>query len=151
MLTLPLCTTNERGIVTPVVCSVCFHTFVSISKAQAKQRAGRAGRTGPGKCYRLYTERAYRDEMLKTQVGVYRTYSILSTLNSMLSLNIVTAVCYCNINSTKYCLCSGKRCVISRYLRFSVLTWPVQCCLSKLWASMIYWPSTSWTLLLYSH
>ena len=31
-----------------------------ISQAQAKQRAGRAGRTGPGKCYRLYTERAYR-------------------------------------------------------------------------------------------
>jgi len=27
-----------------------------ISQASAKQRAGRAGRTGPGKCYRLYTE-----------------------------------------------------------------------------------------------
>jgi pre-mRNA-splicing factor ATP-dependent RNA helicase DHX15/PRP43 len=26
-----------------------------ISKASAKQRAGRAGRTQPGKCYRLYT------------------------------------------------------------------------------------------------
>ena len=25
-----------------------------ISKAQAEQRAGRAGRTAPGKCYRLY-------------------------------------------------------------------------------------------------
>ena len=34
-----------------------------ISQAQAKQRSGRAGRTGPGKCYRLYTERAYNDEM----------------------------------------------------------------------------------------
>lgn len=31
-----------------------------VSQAGAKQRAGRAGRTGPGKCYRLYTERAYR-------------------------------------------------------------------------------------------
>ncbi|KAG6332920.1 hypothetical protein ID866_6173, partial [Astraeus odoratus] len=31
-----------------------------ISQAQARQRAGRAGRTGPGKCYRLYTEAAYR-------------------------------------------------------------------------------------------
>ena len=29
-----------------------------ISQASAKQRAGRAGRTGPGKCYRLYTESA---------------------------------------------------------------------------------------------
>jgi hypothetical protein len=26
-----------------------------ISQASARQRAGRAGRTGPGKCYRLYT------------------------------------------------------------------------------------------------
>lgn len=31
-----------------------------VSQAGAKQRAGRAGRTGPGKTYRLYTERAYR-------------------------------------------------------------------------------------------
>lgn len=30
-----------------------------ISKASAKQRAGRAGRTRPGKCFRLYTEKAY--------------------------------------------------------------------------------------------
>merc|ERR1711988_1924682 len=39
-----------------------------ISQAQARQRAGRAGRTGPGKCYRLYTESAYRQEMLPTAV-----------------------------------------------------------------------------------
>ena len=30
-----------------------------ISKASAKQRAGRAGRTRPGKCFRLYTEESY--------------------------------------------------------------------------------------------
>ena len=35
-------------------------TVVPISQASARQRAGRAGRTGPGKCYRLYTEAAYR-------------------------------------------------------------------------------------------
>ncbi|BFG37688.1 hypothetical protein CerSpe_239620 [Prunus speciosa] len=34
-----------------------------ISQASAEQRAGRAGRTGPGKCYRLYTESAYHNEM----------------------------------------------------------------------------------------
>ncbi|EON62114.1 adenosinetriphosphatase [Coniosporium apollinis CBS 100218] len=33
-----------------------------ISQANASQRAGRAGRTGPGKCFHLYTERAFRDE-----------------------------------------------------------------------------------------
>lgn len=30
-----------------------------ISQATAKQRAGRAGRNRPGKCYRLYTEEDY--------------------------------------------------------------------------------------------
>uniref|UniRef100_A0A1I7XZB9 RNA helicase n=1 Tax=Steinernema glaseri TaxID=37863 RepID=A0A1I7XZB9_9BILA len=34
-----------------------------ISKASAMQRSGRAGRTKPGKCFRLYTEKAYKDEM----------------------------------------------------------------------------------------
>ncbi|CAJ1850627.1 unnamed protein product [Sphenostylis stenocarpa] len=39
-----------------------------ISQASAKQRAGRAGRTGPGKCFRLYTESAYRNEMCPTTI-----------------------------------------------------------------------------------
>mmetsp|Transcript_7755 Transcript_7755/g.15640 ORF Transcript_7755/g.15640 Transcript_7755/m.15640 type:complete len:1328 (-) Transcript_7755:1924-5907(-) len=39
-----------------------------ISQASARQRAGRAGRTGPGKCYRLYTEIAYKQEMIPTNV-----------------------------------------------------------------------------------
>ncbi|KAI6215765.1 hypothetical protein M3Y94_00423000 [Aphelenchoides besseyi] len=34
-----------------------------ISKASAMQRAGRAGRTRAGKCFRLYTEKAYKTEM----------------------------------------------------------------------------------------
>ena len=34
-------------------------TATPVSKASATQRAGRAGRTRPGKCYRLYTQRAY--------------------------------------------------------------------------------------------
>lgn len=35
----------------------------AISQASAQQRAGRAGRTRPGKCFRLYTEKAYQKEM----------------------------------------------------------------------------------------
>lgn len=34
-----------------------------ISKASALQRAGRAGRTQPGKCYRLYTEQSFKEEL----------------------------------------------------------------------------------------
>ena len=36
---------------------------VTISKAAANQRAGRAGRTGPGKCFRLYTAWSYMHEL----------------------------------------------------------------------------------------
>ena len=35
-------------------------TATTVSKAAAAQRAGRAGRTKPGKCFRLYTEDAFR-------------------------------------------------------------------------------------------
>ncbi|KAL2916218.1 DEAH-box ATP-dependent RNA helicase prp43 [Polyrhizophydium stewartii] len=34
-----------------------------ISKASAQQRAGRAGRTRPGKCFRLYTEKAFMKDL----------------------------------------------------------------------------------------
>lgn len=36
-------------------------TATPLSKAAAAQRAGRAGRTRPGKCFRLYTEEAYNN------------------------------------------------------------------------------------------
>lgn len=36
-----------------------------ISKASALQRAGRAGRTRPGKCFRLYTEEAFKKELIE--------------------------------------------------------------------------------------
>lgn len=35
-----------------------------ISKASARQRAGRAGRTRPGKCFRLYTEESFNTQLL---------------------------------------------------------------------------------------
>jgi len=34
-----------------------------ISRASCKQRAGRAGRTRPGKCYRLFTERSFDKDL----------------------------------------------------------------------------------------
>ncbi|KAL2643858.1 hypothetical protein R1flu_011445 [Riccia fluitans] len=53
-----------------------------ISQASARQRAGRAGRTGPGKCYRLYTESAYRNEMLPTTVPEIQRINLgMTTLN----------------------------------------------------------------------
>lgn len=34
---------------------------VPISKVSGLQRAGRAGRTGPGSCYRLYSTQCFED------------------------------------------------------------------------------------------
>lgn len=59
-----------------------------ISQAQAKQRAGRAGRTGPGKCYRLYTERAYRDEMLTTPVPEIQRTNLSETVLQLKAMGI---------------------------------------------------------------
>lgn len=57
-------------------------------QAQAKQRAGRAGRTGPGKCYRLYTERAYRDEMMATNVPEIQRTNLASTVLQLKAMGI---------------------------------------------------------------
>merc|ERR1712113_696539 len=59
-----------------------------ISQAEAKQRAGRAGRTGPGKCYRLYTERAYRDEMLATPVPEIQRTNLADTVLKLKAMGI---------------------------------------------------------------
>jgi len=59
-----------------------------ISQAQAKQRSGRAGRTGPGKCYRLYTERSYNDEMLPTNVPELQRTNLASTVLSLKAMGI---------------------------------------------------------------
>ena len=39
-----------------------------ISRASAQQRAGRAGRVGPGKAFRLYTKWAYNNELLEDTI-----------------------------------------------------------------------------------
>ena len=45
---------------------------VSISRASAEQRAGRAGRTQPGKCYRLYKEEDYKSMAADTIPEILR-------------------------------------------------------------------------------
>ena len=59
-----------------------------ISQASAKQRAGRAGRTGPGKCYRLYTEAAYKHEMLPLSVPEIQRTNLAMTVLTMKAMGI---------------------------------------------------------------
>ena len=59
-----------------------------ISQASAKQRAGRAGRTGPEKCYRLYTESAYRNEMSPTSIPEIQRINLGLTMLTMKAMGI---------------------------------------------------------------
>ena len=46
---------------------------VPVSKASCNQRKGRAGRTGPGSCYRLYARKDFEARALYTTEEIYRT------------------------------------------------------------------------------
>ena len=59
-----------------------------ISQAQAKQRSGRAGRTGPGKCFRLYTEAAYQSEMLPTSIPEIQRQNLSTTILMLKAMGI---------------------------------------------------------------
>lgn len=59
-----------------------------ISQASAKQRAGRAGRTGPGKCYRLYTESAFHNEMSPTSIPEIQRINLGVTVLNMKAMGI---------------------------------------------------------------
>lgn len=59
-----------------------------ISQAQARQRSGRAGRTGPGKCYRLYTEAAYRNEMLPNPIPDIQRQNLSSTILQLKAMGV---------------------------------------------------------------
>ena len=51
-----------------------------ISQAAARQRAGRAGRTCPGKCFRLYTEQSYEEEMMGQTIPEIQRTNLETTL-----------------------------------------------------------------------
>ena len=55
----------------------------SISKANAKQRAGRAGRTKPGECYRLYTKQSYEKELVDHPIPEVLRSELSSTILSL--------------------------------------------------------------------
>ncbi|CAI5759823.1 unnamed protein product [Candida verbasci] len=59
-----------------------------ISQAQANQRSGRAGRTGPGKCYRLYTESAYLTQMLPNTIPEIQRQNLSHTILMLKAMGI---------------------------------------------------------------
>jgi pre-mRNA-splicing factor ATP-dependent RNA helicase DHX38/PRP16 len=59
-----------------------------ISQANANQRKGRAGRTGPGQCFRLYTENMYKYEMLVTNIPEIQRTNLGNTVLLLKSLGV---------------------------------------------------------------
>jgi pre-mRNA-splicing factor ATP-dependent RNA helicase DHX16 len=61
---------------------------VPISRASANQRAGRAGRTGPGKCFRLYTKWAYYNDLPESTTPEIQRTNLNSIVLMLKSLGI---------------------------------------------------------------
>lgn len=59
-----------------------------ISKASADQRAGRAGRTGPGSCFRLYTKWAYMSELQESTTPEIQRTNLSNVVLTLKSLGI---------------------------------------------------------------
>ncbi|KAJ0082835.1 hypothetical protein Patl1_10588 [Pistacia atlantica] len=59
-----------------------------ISKASARQRAGRAGRVRPGKCYRLYTEEYFVNEMSAEGIPEMQRSNLVSCVIQLKALGI---------------------------------------------------------------
>ncbi|GAB9470862.1 Pre-mrna-splicing factor atp-dependent rna [Globisporangium polare] len=59
-----------------------------VSQAMANQRAGRAGRTAPGKCFRLYTAWSYKNELDENTVPEIQRTNLGSVVLLMKSLGV---------------------------------------------------------------
>ena len=59
-----------------------------ISQANANQRSGRAGRTGPGTAWRMYTEYAYRNEMFLQTIPEIQRTNLSNVLLQVKSLGV---------------------------------------------------------------
>lgn len=57
-------------------------------RVQANQRAGRAGRTRPGKCYRLYPSKVYQDEFFDVTVPEIQRSSLAGSVLYLKSLDL---------------------------------------------------------------
>ncbi|SAM76911.1 probable PRP43-involved in spliceosome disassembly [Ustilago bromivora] len=65
-----------------------------ISKASAQQRAGRAGRTRPGKCFRLYTEKDWANELIEQSYPEILRSNLANTVLELKKLGISNLVTF---------------------------------------------------------
>jgi len=69
-----------------------YYQVTVISKAQAEQRSGRAGRTAPGLCFRMYTLSDYQMMATVPAPAIHRIDLTATTLQvGLLSLHCLNA------------------------------------------------------------
>ncbi|UKJ88903.1 DEAD-box family helicase [Theileria orientalis] len=65
-----------------------------ISQAAANQRSGRAGRTGPGVCYRLYTQRIFINDLFENNIPEIKRTNLCNVVLLLKSLKIVNLLSF---------------------------------------------------------
>ena len=65
---------------------------ILITSAQAKQRMGRTGRTGPGTCYHLYTREMFDEKMDKFPLPAIRVESINYEMLRLLAIDQIKTI-----------------------------------------------------------
>lgn len=81
----------EKKYIYNVECILIYTTILKQWKyfrVQANQRAGRAGRTRPGKCYRLYPSVAYKDDFLDATIPEIQRSSLAGSILYLKSLDL---------------------------------------------------------------
>lgn len=71
---------NPRGSMETLISS-------DISQASARQRAGRAGRTKPGTCFRLYTKKTHDEDFVPSASPGIQSSSITQEILQLMAMN----------------------------------------------------------------
>ena len=86
--------------------------WCNFGRVQATQRAGRAGRTRPGKCFRLYTVKYYEREMPAATVPEIQRTSMLTAVLYLKSLPLdVDVLAFDFLDPPSVRACSYRRSV----------------------------------------
>ena len=95
-------------------------------QASAHQRAGRAGRTQPGKCFRLYTEASFKKDLQEQTYPEILRSNLGSVVLQLKKLGIDDLVRPCPHWVSR---CTRRPCA---------LPWARWCCSSRSWALMTW-------------
>lgn len=114
----------------------------SSPQASANQRAGRAGRVAAGKCFRMYTAWAYKNELEDNTIPEVTTIYSSAFLNQCGGKSVVAFV-------TSLRVASAWRNVIREYRFFCVCCVVFVLCFRKMWKTEInteFFRRLSWIL-----